>query len=274
MVNQYYVALHKVICMSDNGTKFSIITIGFNDKVGLEKTIGSVVNQEYPNVEYIVIDGASTDGSKELLEENSSKINYWVSEPDKGIYDAMNKGIKHATGDYVLFLNSGDLFLHSQTLSVIATVVGARPNIDVFHGKCVYTDFDNQFTMETPEVWFNLKTALVSALPHQSTYYKRSGFSTNGNFDASYKILGDQAWNVAGLKKGLKFHYVNCHTSICTLGGISTNLKHRESENKKIIRDNYTKSEFISAWSYNVLKYIWRRDKFVISYLFRLTNYS
>ncbi len=90
--------------------KLSIITVNLNNKDGLQKTIDSVISQTFKDFEWIVIDGGSTDGSKELIEKYSDYISYWVSEPDKGIYNAMNKGIKVAKGDYLEFLNSGDIF--------------------------------------------------------------------------------------------------------------------------------------------------------------------
>ncbi len=86
----------------------SIITINYNDKFGLERTIKSVQEQTFTNFEHIIIDGGSTDGSKEVIEANKNSFSYWVSEPDKGIYNAMNKGIKEAKGEYLFFLNSGD----------------------------------------------------------------------------------------------------------------------------------------------------------------------
>ena len=90
----------------DKTPLISVITINFNDRVGLERTFESVFNQTFQDFEYIVIDGGSNDGSKELIEQNTEKISYWISEPDKGIYNAMNKGISAAKGDYLLFLNS------------------------------------------------------------------------------------------------------------------------------------------------------------------------
>src|ERR1700746_2743427 len=91
-------------------SKLSVITINFNDANGLEKTINSVLSQTVPNIEFIIIDGASTDKSVETIERFSDKIAYWISEKDKGIYDAQNKGAAKATGDYLLFMNSGDCF--------------------------------------------------------------------------------------------------------------------------------------------------------------------
>ena len=103
----------------DKKPLISIITINFNDKIGLQRTFDSVFAQDFNDFEYIVIDGGSNDGSKELIEENTDKISYWISEPDKGIYNAMNKGIKVANGEYLLFLNSGDKFYNKKSLILI-----------------------------------------------------------------------------------------------------------------------------------------------------------
>ena len=100
--------------------KYSIITVNYNNKDGLKKTIESVIHQSYRDFEYIIIDGGSTDGSAELLKEYSDKITYWVSEPDKGIYNGMNKGIAKATGDYLNFMNSGDCFYADDVLQHVA----------------------------------------------------------------------------------------------------------------------------------------------------------
>ena len=96
--------------------KLSIITINYNHKEGLLKTIKSVVNQTYHDIEYIVIDGGSTDGSKEYIESKQEYINQWVSEKDHGVYNAMNKAIRMAQGEYCIFMNSGDHFFSSQSL--------------------------------------------------------------------------------------------------------------------------------------------------------------
>ena len=99
--------------------RISVITVNFNNKDGLIKTIESVLEQTYKNIEYIIIDGNSTDGSKDVIENIKEHLSYCVSEKDNGIYDAMNKGIKQATGDYCLFLNSGDFFVTKNVLSQI-----------------------------------------------------------------------------------------------------------------------------------------------------------
>ena len=96
--------------------KFSIITVNYNNLEGLKKTVESVKNQTYQKFEYIVIDGGSYDGSLEFIKDNESLLDYWVSEPDSGVYQAMNKGIEKATGEYLLFLNSGDHFCNTKVL--------------------------------------------------------------------------------------------------------------------------------------------------------------
>ncbi len=114
--------------------KISIITINYNNKEGLIKTVGSVINQTFQDFEYIVIDGGSTDGSVDIIKEYEDKINYWVSEPDEGIYNGMNKGIMRATGNYCNFLNSGDWFYNENTL---IDILGGTNNEDVLYGAAV-----------------------------------------------------------------------------------------------------------------------------------------
>jgi glycosyltransferase involved in cell wall biosynthesis len=114
--------------------KVSIITIVFNGIDTLEKTILSITNQTYPNIEYIIVDGASTDGTIDLIKAHSNVITRWISEPDKGLYDAMNKGIDLATGDYLWFINSGDVIFAPTTLSQI---FNNNKIADIYYGDTV-----------------------------------------------------------------------------------------------------------------------------------------
>ena len=125
--------------------KISVITINYNNKEGLEKTIESVVNQSLQDFEYIVIDGNSTDGSQEILEKYTAKISHAVSEPDTGIYNAMNKGIKAATGEYILFLNSGDEFYATQSLEKAAEHLTGE---DIIYGNLDVHGESNSFIKE------------------------------------------------------------------------------------------------------------------------------
>ena len=111
--------------------KYSIITVNYNNKNGLEMTIKSVLGQTCKDFEYIIIDGGSTDGSVEVIKKYASRIDYWVSEPDKGVYNAMNKGIRKATGDYLNFMNSGDAYHSTSALEIIA---GLHSDDDIIIG--------------------------------------------------------------------------------------------------------------------------------------------
>src|SRR5574344_2490955 len=113
--------------------KLSIITINYNNAEGLEKTIKSVINQTFTDYEYIIIDGGSTDGSTDIIKKYRENIDYWVSESDKGIYKAMNKGITYTHGEYLNFMNSGDCF-HSST--VLNEVARNFNNTDIIIGRC------------------------------------------------------------------------------------------------------------------------------------------
>ncbi len=117
----------------------SVVTIVYNDVKNIRKTIESVILQTYSDIEYIIIDGASTDGTVDIIKEYSDKIQYWISEPDNGLYDAMNKGIDEANGNYICFLNSGDLFYDEKTVENIFSKNKQR-DIDIFYGETVVID--------------------------------------------------------------------------------------------------------------------------------------
>ena len=153
--------------MDSSKVRLSIITINYNNSDGLRETIESVVSQVFKEIEYIVVDGGSTDGSRRVIEEYGEHINYWVSEPDGGIYNAMNKGIRASHGEYLLFLNSGDV-LHNT--NVIEQVVPNLGNHDMVIGKVLY---DNSgLTNELPEE-LTLLRFYHGSVPHPSTFIRR-----------------------------------------------------------------------------------------------------
>ena len=163
--------------------KLSIITVNLNNRDGLQKTIDSVVSQTFKDFEWIVIDGGSTDGSKELIEQYSEHFAYWVSEPDKGIYNAMNKGIKVAKGEYLQFLNSGDWLWENDTLN---KVFSSTPNEDILYGNWVQKDgilFSAPHKLDA--IYF-----FRSTLSHQAVFIKRSLFS-HEMYDETLKVASD-----------------------------------------------------------------------------------
>jgi len=168
--------------------KYSIITINYNNCDGLRKTIESVISQSYKDYEFIVIDGGSTDGSRDIIEQHSCHIDYWVSEPDKGVYNAMNKGIRQAKGDYLNFMNSGDTFYDSNVLASIDKALG---DYDIIVGKEFH---QNPKTGESATTFLpariSMVTFFVSYLPHQSGFIKRSLFK-DFQYDENLHIVGD-----------------------------------------------------------------------------------
>lgn len=170
--------------MDSSKVRLSIITINYNNSDGLRETIESVVSQVFKEIEYIVVDGGSTDGSRRVIEEYGEHINYWVSEPDGGIYNAMNKGIRASHGEYLLFLNSGDV-LHNT--NVIEQVVPNLGNHDMVIGKVLY---DNSgLTNELPEE-LTLLRFYHGSVPHPSTFIRRK-VMLEYMFDERLKIVSD-----------------------------------------------------------------------------------
>ena len=166
--------------------KLSIITINYNNCAGLQKTIDSVIAQTWRDFEWIVIDGGSTDGSKELIEKYKEHFAFWCSEPDKGIYNAMNKGIIHATSDYLQFLNSGDNLTDER---VVGEFVEKEWEEDVIAGDVL---FDNKIVKHhIDDKDFDFDYMYNGAFCHQATYIKRKLFAQYGMYDESLRIVSD-----------------------------------------------------------------------------------
>ena len=124
--------------MTDTNILVSVITVGFNDPQGLEKTILNVAAQTYPHIEHIIIDGAYKDSTTDVIKKHQDKISYWISEPDRGLYDAMNKGLKAATGDFLWFMNAGDLIYSENTTEQI---LGGQDDLaDIYYGDTMIVD--------------------------------------------------------------------------------------------------------------------------------------
>lgn len=168
--------------------KFSIITATYNVAKTFRQTAESVFKQTYPSVEYIVIDGGSTDGTVNILKEYSSRLAYWVSEPDLGIYDAFNKGIRAATGDYIYFLGADDCFFDEKTLSRVSGALNA--DIDVFSAAVCLV---NEFCLEKVtgnELARNQEQYAGGMIPHQGMFVKADILKARP-FDDSFRLAGD-----------------------------------------------------------------------------------
>lgn len=170
--------------------QYSIITINYNNKVGLEQTISSVLNQVYKDYQLIIIDGGSSDGSVDIIKKYEKHISYWVSEPDKGRYNAMNKGIMQATGDYINFMNSGDTF-HNPT--VLKDVASMNLNEDIITGGFYNKDKEISHIIKPQEV--TLLTMLKETFNHQATFFNKRLFK-NRLYDEKYIIQSDFKFNL------------------------------------------------------------------------------
>ena len=173
--------------------RISIITAVYNNIHTISSSINSTLNQTYPNTELIVIDGGSTDGTLDLLKNYGNKIHTLISEPDNGIYDALNKGIQNATGDVVGFMHSDDLFQNENSLQKIADAFQAS-GADSVYGDLVYVNKDH--TNQLFRYWKSghysrSKLARGWMPPHPTFYMKRSCYEKFGGFDLSYKIAAD-----------------------------------------------------------------------------------
>ena len=168
--------------------KFSIITINYNNLNGLKKTVDSVLCQDFEDFEFIIIDGDSIDGSAEYLVENQAYFSYWVSEPDAGIYDALNKGILASTGDYLFFLNSGDWLYSSEILKAISqNILCGR---DIYYGDVMLQFLDREMLYNYPRdlrfsYFFN------GTICHQAMIISKKLFSEVGLYNTDYTIISD-----------------------------------------------------------------------------------
>lgn len=210
--------------------KLSIITINYNNKDGLQKTIDSVIVQTWRDFEWIIIDGGSTDGSKELIEHYQEHFAYWCSEPDKGIYNAMNKGITHCKGEYISCMNSGDCFYESTTLEKVFSVERTG---DIIYGDWmqVFADHVNHAHMPPP---IEMYSFLIGGINHQAIFFRTSLLKQN-NFDESYKIAADRCRYIQAAVDGNTFEFVDTIVAICDMSGVShTNTLVTRAEEKRI----------------------------------------
>jgi glycosyltransferase involved in cell wall biosynthesis len=208
----------------------TIITINYNDSAGLQKTIDSVKNQNYKPIEFIIIDGGSNDGSKEVIERNASIITYWVSEKDNGIYNAMNKGIQKATGAYLFFLNSGDYLYSPDSLKLL---LAGNNNEDIIYGDIFMQEKNGVWLKEHSPI-LTFEYFLKDNLGHQSTVIKRALFEKVGLYNEEYKIVADWDFFIRAICLYSAFcKYVNIPISFFYRDGISSDPANNDLANKE-----------------------------------------
>lgn len=203
--------------------KVSIITINYNNKSGLEKTIKSVISQTYPEFEYIVIDGGSSDGSLDVIKKYADKITYWVSEPDKGIYNAMNKGIMRASGEYCNFMNSGDCFYNYQTLEKIFS----EHQTDKIITGITQMDASPKYLWYPPKkITFHLM--YHGTISHQSSFIKTT-LLKESLYDETIPIVADWAFFFKKLiLDNCTYKALDVIVSIYDMTGVSSTTPYKE----------------------------------------------
>ncbi len=226
---------------------FSIITVCKNEADTIEDTIQSILSQSFKDYEIIIIDSASDDGTLEILSKYKSFIHKYISEEDNGIYQAMNKGLHMAHGEYVYFLNGGDTLYKNDTLTKVSCYLG---NNDLVYGD-IFIEEKEDIRIYPSEI--GLKFFKRNMLPHQATFYRRSLFENFGYYDETYRIAGDYEFNTRIFKLlNPSCYYINLPLAVFTSGGISSDKKHRElrkAENHRI-RFKYFPTYRISVKSF------------------------
>lgn len=175
--------------MHTTGPRISVVTVCFNSAETLESTILSVINQTYPDVEYIVIDGGSTDGTVDIIKKYAHRIAYWVSEPDNGIYDAMNKGVRAATGDYMNFMNAGDCFYDNRVIERCVPYLKTDPDVAFGSVYGINPTGDNAEVKPHP-FYKQTRKRKYPGICHQGTFVK-SALQKQHGFDTRYSIAAD-----------------------------------------------------------------------------------
>jgi len=204
----------------------SVITIVYNNVKDIERTMLSVLGQTYPAIEYIMVDGLSNDGTLDVIGKYKDRIAKFISEKDEGIYDAMNKGLALATGDYVIFMNSGDEFFDTET---VTAVFASASDADIYYGETEMIDDAGQNLGQrrhkAPKQFTWKGFNLGMSISHQAIYIKRSLIEP---YDRRYQLSADIDWIIRAAKKAKKIVNVNRYVAKYLVGGMSK-TKHRQS---------------------------------------------
>lgn len=276
--------------------KVSIVTINYNNADGLRKTLASVASQTYRDIEHIIIDGGSTDGSvdaiKEYVAANPDKDPFfkhtikWISEKDDGIYNGMNKGIRKATGAYVQILNSGDIFATPDVVARIVTEIEKSEYPELLYGNMIKKDYaTGKIIGKSKEVEYSLRQYYSSTMNHDCCYIRKDVYDMYGLYDENLKIVSDWKWFLQAIGLGkVKPVYVDIDVTIFDCSGISeTNLELRNKERRQVLEEvlppavlsDYDKYSF-PIEQYNRLKkyHLWPIVYFMERVLFKLNKWK
>lgn len=238
---------------------FSIITVCLNENKRIRECVDSVLNQKFKDFEYIVIDGKSTDGTVEFLNSISNHLTYFESSPDTGIYNAMNKALHRVNGEYIYFLNANDCFHDAQVLQDASEALKYNPEIDVLHGKLMFTENNSPAECKNNVVFEfeDINDFYTKNLPQQCFFFKRSLFKKIGFFNEKYTICADYDFTTKAIIKKYNFHFVNRVFCDFDTTGISGMLpKKRIKQKREIIITNSPASVLIKYFLLGLLSII------------------
>ncbi|MDA6068800.1 glycosyltransferase [Flavobacterium sp. AC] len=241
-----------------NKPLISIITVCYNAVNTIEQTILSVINQGYEDYEYIIIDGVSTDGTIDIIKKYEDKISYWVSEPDKGIYDAMNKGISKASGVLIGMINADDWY-ENNAIEKIANKYLEYPDIGVFHGLIRYVNSDNVISAV---IGFNSITLGEKMIQHPTCFVNKSIYDLYGTYSLAYKYASDYEFMLKIYENSVKFYFIDEIIANFREGGVSYSIQGQKED--YLIKYKYNK---ISYYRYFILS-SYLNIKKIISYKF------
>lgn len=212
--------------------KISIITSVYNGESYLEETILSVLKQSYDNIEYVIIDGNSTDRSVDIIKKYEDKLKFWSSEPDKGIYDAWNKALKHVAGDWIVFIGADDYWKTNDVIhKMIPSLIQAeRENINYVYGKIEHISLKGELVEVSGKPWTEQKNRFpyIMNIGHSGSFHHNSLFTMHGNFNDTFKITGDYEFLLREFKDSNKNAlFVDQVTLRMREGGVSASLNNR-----------------------------------------------
>ena len=224
----------------------SIITINYNDAIGLQKTLTSTLSQTCTDFEHVIVDGASPDNSVEVIEKYAAEAPAkgikvtWISEKDKGIYNAMNKGIKMAAGEYVEILNAGDILASDDVVEKMYKALEEKNYPELLYGNMTKVSADGKVIGKSKETPYSFLNYFISTLNHDCAYIKRSLFGDDryGLYDEELKIVSDWKWYTEAIGLGTVYPvYVDIDVTIFDATGISEiNLAKRNEERAKVLK--------------------------------------
>jgi glycosyltransferase involved in cell wall biosynthesis len=256
----------KVILNKDpSWPKISIVTPSYNQAEFLERTILSILNQNYPNLEYIVIDGGSTDGSVNIIKKYEKYLTYWVTEKDKGQSDAINKGFRKSTGEILAWLNSDDTYLPN-ALRLVADFFKQRTDVDMLYGRSHITDRDDEIFQEAKAMPFNLLdyTYGLFTIPQQATFWRREIFFKVGMLNVENRTCMDSE---------LWVHFAKNKANIIHVNSLLANFRlHQQSIsgsgrwNNQYQQDKMRIQQQVFGYSLHRLRIFWRRLCFIVKY--------